>query len=242
MRNDFPNTSLTLFQRIQGNSPNETNQALNDFFSIYWLPLYSFLRASGEKHEDASDYLQGFIARELLDRDQLRSWTPSKGKLRGYLKVCLDRFRKNQKRYETVGKRGGKRDLTHISIDFDWADSYFESKSTSGESPDKSFDREWASALVSQATSRLAAIYSEKGKGDEFRLLLENLERRGEEQNTASYDKVASELGTSVDAVKQRMRKFRAGFNQCLRQTVRDFVDDNEVEDEVEYLLALLGQ
>ncbi len=241
-RRDFPQTSLTLFQRTQGNSPTDSAEALNDFFKSYWLPLYSFLRSSGENHEDASDYVQGFISKEMLDREQLKSWDPKKGSLRGFLKVCLDRYRKSQKRSETAARRGGRKWETHISMDFEWADSYFENNSSDGESPDKNFDREWAAAIVNQATAQLADLYLKKDKGEEFQLLLENLESRGEKQDSVNYGEIASHLGISEGAVKQRMRTFRAKFHRCLHQIVNNFSGEADVDDEIALLMNALGR
>lgn len=237
---DFPRTSLTLHQRIHSRSSADSAEALNEFFSRYWLPLYSFLRASGETHEDASDFLQGFISGELLDRDQLRTWNPEKGSMRGFLKTCLDRFRKKERRREMALKRGGRKSETHVSIDLDWAEGYFEDQTTVGDTPDRQFDRDWASAVVNQATGLLAGRYAEKGKKEEFRLLLQNLEDRGGESVTATYEAIAAELGTTPDAVKQRMRVFRARFHQCLRQVVGEFVREADIDEEITFLMAFL--
>jgi len=237
---EFPRTSLTLHQRIHARSSADSAEALNEFFSLYWLPLYSFLRASGECHDDASDFLQGFISRELLDREQLRVWNPEKGSMRGFLKTCLDRFRKKERRRESALKRGGRKAETHISIDFDWAEGYFEDHAVAGDTPDRQFDREWASAIVNRATGLLAETYLAKGKGEEFRLLLQNLEDRGGESSSAGYEAIAARLGTSPDAVKQRMRTFRARFHQCLRRVVGEFVQETDIDEEIAFLMSTL--
>jgi RNA polymerase sigma-70 factor (ECF subfamily) len=234
---EFPSTSWTLYQRIQSRSSAESAEALNEFFSLYWVPLYSFLRASGETHDDASDFLQDFIANELLDRDQLRAWDPEKGTMRGFLKTCLDRFRKKEHRRGGALKRGGRKAETHISLDLDWAEGYFEDQSAAGDTPDRQFDREWASAIVHQATALLAGRYVEKGKGDEFRLLLKNLEDRGGETVSANYEAISGQLGTTPDALKQRMRAFRARFHQCLRQVVGEFVRESDIDQEIDFLM-----
>lgn len=237
---EFPRTSLTLHQRIHSRSSTDSAEALNEFFSRYWLPLYSFLRASGETHEDASDFLQGFISGELLDRDQLRAWDPEKGSMRGFLKTCLDRFRKKERRREMALKRGGRKSETHISIDLGWAEGYFEDQTALGDTPDRQFDREWASAAVNQATGLLAGRYAEKGKSEEFRLLLRNLEDRGDESASATYEVIARRLGTTPGALKQRMRAFRAQFHQCLRQVVGEFVRDADIDEEIAFLMVAL--
>jgi DNA-directed RNA polymerase specialized sigma24 family protein len=239
-RKDFPRTSLTLHQRIHSGCPTDSAEALNQFFKRYWLPLYGFLRIAGETHEDASDVLQAFIAHELLDRSQLRFWDPKKGSLRGFLKTCLDRFRKKERRRDRAFKRGGNRAESHQSIDLEWAEGYFKDQSLAGHSADRLFDREWAAAIVNQATSRLAEHYVKKNKEGEFRLLLQNLSERDDEATSVGYRKIAEHLETSVEAVKQRMRVFRAQFHQCLRQVVGEFVPKEKVDEEIALLLELL--
>lgn len=235
---DFPITSPTLYQRIQ--KPEERVVALNDFFLQYWVPLYFFLREKGENHERASDILQGFIEREILQRDQLTNWNPERGRLRAFLKVCLDRFRKNAIRGEVAMKRGGGEIEERFAKGLEWVETYYENQSCWGGEPGADYDREWASAVVNQATQRLGESYIAKGKKEEFVLLLRNLEARGGGESAIDYHEIAGRLGISVDAVKQRMRTFRARFQRCLRQVVADSVGEEQIEDEIRYLIALL--
>lgn len=239
-KRDFPTTSYTLFQRIHSRSPTECKEALNEFFLRYWVPLYFFLRNRGESHEQASDLLQSFVEREIIDRGQLAQWNPEKGKLRTFLKTCLDRFRKKAIRSDMAQKRGGNKAATHISLDLDWAGSYYEDRLSSGGMPDVDPDYEWAAAVVNQATQELAESYVKKGKKEEFLLLLQNLENRGEGQDKIDYGEIAERLDTTTEAVKQRMRVFRSRFQQYLRRVVADSVAPDEVADELEFLLDLL--
>ncbi|MAS92830.1 MAG: hypothetical protein CMO55_06490 [Verrucomicrobiales bacterium] len=234
---NFPTTNLTLVQRIR--VPEYCVNALNEFFLQYWVPLYFFLREKGETHERASDILQGFIEREILEREQLASWDPSLGRLRTYLKVCLDRYRKNAIRSEVAVKRGGSEVEERFAKGLQWAESYYENQIGSGD-PASYSDREWAAAIVNQTTQRLGESYVKKGKENEFRLLLQNLEARGGDSEAIAYVEIAEQLGISVESVKQRMRIFRVRFRQYLRQVVSDLVGEDEIEDELQYLLSLL--
>ena len=237
---NFPVTNPSLIQRIQSPAPTESSQALEEFFSRYWLPCYSFLRACGESHEDASDLVQDFVSSEILRREQLSKWDPAKGKLRSFLKTCLDRFRKKHHRRETAEKRGGNHAATHVSMDFEWAETYFEETHRDGDTPDRHFDREWAAAIVNQAVAQLADRYKEKS--DEFDLLLQNLQGRGDHHDNVDYETIATRLSTTIDAVKQRMKAFRTRFEQCLRQVVKESAAEGEIEDEVSFLRGALGR
>ena len=237
---EFPNTSRTLIQRIQSSVHEDSHEALNEFFSRYWLPLYGYLRLSGEDRVNAEDLVQGFVAKELLERGQLAKWNPEEGSLRGFLKTCIERYRHKEYRKETAQKRGGKKWETHIPIDFDWAEMFLETPFANSDSPDEHFDRQWAAAVVNHATFHLAQRYRAKGKEREFQLFIVNLQDRGDSQSAVTYEAIARELDSTVGAVKQRMRQFRTHFEQSLRATVGDQIEPNSVQNEVVYLLSLL--
>lgn len=239
---NLPITSFTLIKRIRSLDSAISDSALNEFCSRYWLPLYGVLRSSGEKHEDAADLVQGFIAKELLERELLSGWRPEKGSLRAFLKTCLLRFRSNAIRSETSKKRGGKKWATHLSLDFEWAESHFDRSIMENESPDRRYDREWAAAVVNEAALHLAQRYQAEGKDDAFRLLLLNLDERGENEATLTYERIGVELGCSIDSVKKRMITFRSRFEQSLRAVVGDQIGQEQAGSDVEYLLSLLSE
>ncbi len=84
----FPRTRWTLI--LQAGSPNETTarNALEEICRDYWYPIYSFLRRSGRKPEDAEDLTQGFFA-ELLAGEMLAATSSEKGRLRSFLLAAL---------------------------------------------------------------------------------------------------------------------------------------------------------
>ena len=65
--------------------------ALSELVARYWKPLYYYTRRKGADRETAKDHIQGFLA-HLLERNFIERLDPTKGRLRGYLKVALDRY------------------------------------------------------------------------------------------------------------------------------------------------------
>lgn len=238
----FPDTSFTLYQRLQSPSSPESRVALEKFFSRYWYPLYVFARREGKSHHDASDLVQDFVSTELIGKGHLQKWDPEKGRLRTFLQVCLKRFGIKDFRKQNAQKRGGDKRLTHVSMDLDRAENYFGDSCSHAEAPDKLFEREWASATVGHATSKLAAQYGEKDKLKEFQLLLGSLNDRGDSASSTSYAEIAAELGISEGAVKQRMRLFRAKFIQCIRAVVGETVNPDEIDAEIGFVLEALSR
>ena len=67
----------------------ERARALETLVAAYWRPVYRHVRKWGKEHEEAADLTQDFFA-QLLERDLLGRFDPSKAKLRTYLRVCVD--------------------------------------------------------------------------------------------------------------------------------------------------------
>jgi hypothetical protein len=65
--------------------------ALAELCTIYWYPLYSYVRRRGSSPEDAQDLTQGFFL-HLLDHKALSQVSPAKGKFRSYSHHCRTIF------------------------------------------------------------------------------------------------------------------------------------------------------
>lgn len=242
-KEDFPTTAKSFYDRIHSKDPEEVRSSLEAFCERYWLPMYVFLRRSGENHHDASDMVQEFLTVELLDRSTLSNWNPSLGPLHSFIKTCLDRFRKKIHRARLALKRGGDRAKTHVSLNTQGACAYFESRLVDREeTPDIAFDREWAYVVMKETLRRIRTEYSDRDRLREFELLLENLElRANRESGELTYQQIADQLDLGVDLVKKRMKCLRIGFHQKLRETVADMVAPDQVETEKAYILSLLS-
>lgn len=236
----FPPTSITLYQRIVGGSPERTQEALEEFFEQYWYPMYALMRSRGETHEDAADLVQGFIAEQLLKREQVRNWKPEEGRLRTFLKVALDRFRISEHRRATAQKRGGERARFGHRMDFTWAEDHYAGSLSDLNSPDKLYDRAWADSVVQQAITRVAEEYEERGRLEEFQLLSQHLSGRTGDAEAIGYRTIAEQLGTTPNNVKQKMSGYRQRLRSALIAVTKQTVGSGQVEDEVEYLSQIL--
>jgi len=235
----FPRTSNTLYQRVMSGNADDSSRALEEFFQAYWQPMYVFMRGQGESHEDASDLVQGFIQRELLERNQIEKWQSEKGRLRTFLKVAIDRYRLNENRRQRAAIRGGGK-LSSRGIDFEWAERSFASFTSPPDTPDRLFEKAWAEATMQEVMSGLAREYGEKGKGEEFQLLCRNISARAGDGNHVKYDEIAKRLGTTENNVKQKMRDFRSAFQRTLANKVGETAAPGEVEEELRYVSGLL--
>ncbi|MGB0578148.1 MAG: hypothetical protein ACPGVU_00470 [Limisphaerales bacterium] len=236
----FPPTSRTLFRRVIASLDTECNEALEEFFQDYWHPMYVFLRSKGTSHEDASDLVLGFILHELLTRDQIRNWKPDRGRLRTFLMVGLDRFRINEYHRESAQKRGGPKEQTHVSFDFEWSRDRYEQSATIADTPDLQFDREWAEVVVQKTMHVVEMEYVQRGRAKEYRILSRSLRGRSGGGRRVAYAEIAHNLRTSENNVKQKMLQLRNRYRHALSKQVAETVDESEVEEEIRYVSDLV--
>ncbi len=106
-------------------------------------------------------------------------------------------------------------------------------------SPDKLFERRWATTVLEQAWTRLEAEYAADGKADLFREL-----RRfnSAQENSPAYAETASTLGLPENTVKSLVHRMRRRYRALLRAEIAHTVaDPAEIDEEIRYLLRVLG-
>lgn len=118
-RPQFPTTRHTLVAAASSGGP-PAREALDAMIAVYWKPAYKHVRVRWNRgNEEAKDLVQGFFA-ALLEQNLLSAFDPAKGRLRTFLRGCLDHF--VMKHDESAGrlKRGGGAEFA--SLDFDAAE------------------------------------------------------------------------------------------------------------------------
>lgn len=232
----FPDTSMTLFKRIVSADLKVSEEAQEQFYRKYTPLMIDFLKSSGSSPEDAADFVQGFIHEQLHGAGKLKVWDASLGKLRNFLCARLLHYRGGINRKERAIKRGGDKKQTHESID---SPDFIESAGTE-EDATRIFDRRWAEQIVQEMNARVIARYEEQGKGDEFRLLLANLESRSGNAPKLGYDEIGAQLGCPPNAVAQKMRQLRAIFQQTMELVVAETVAADDVDEEIDFVRAIV--
>lgn len=232
----FPETDWSLIGRIQSRDEKVAARALEEIFTIYRYPLYSFLRISDMSHEDAEDVLQDFFAK-LLRNDSLRRARQDHGKLRTYLLSALVRFRINwlRNRRRARGPESAESDL--------WGAEkarYQQEQLDTKMNPETFFDRRWAIELLYKARLRLVEQYEQNGKRTLHDTLLPTLAIATGDGRGHDIAALAAMLGMTEKATRTALSRFRADFRACLIDEVRLTVrDDREVKGEIAYLLGL---
>jgi RNA polymerase sigma factor (sigma-70 family) len=211
--------------------------ALEQLCRSYWPPLYAFVRRQGYSPEHAQDLTQEFFTR-LLERKDLATTAPDKGRFRSFLLTVLKHFLVNEWHREQCQKRGGGR--AAISLDAEPVEARYQIEITDPATPESVFERHWALTVLDQTMDRLREEYAHAGKRDLFDLLKETLS--GEKRGTPRAN-LAARCGISVGAVDVAVHRLRRRYGELLREEIAHTVRrPEEVEDEIRHLKAVMGR
>ena len=210
--------------------------ALERLCRTYWYPIYAFVRRRGSDPHEAEDLTQAFFAL-LLEKDTLKKVDRQKGKFRTFLLAALTNFLNNEWDKRQTLKRGGQRQI--ISLDEAAAEGLYLRELTDSLTPEKLFERRWASTVVEQVLARLKQEYVEGGKAGLFAKLEPALTG---ETPPGAFGQWAGELSMSEGAVKVALHRLRRRFGEVLRSEIAHTVSSpEEIDDEIRHLFAAIA-
>ena len=161
----FATTQWTVVLAAGQRATPQSDRALEELCRAYWFPLYAYVRRRGHTKEDAEDLTQAFFAR-FLERNYLAGLSAERGRFRAFLLAALKHFLANEWDKSQCQKRGGN--ITHLSLDWQTADTKFQVAATNEPSPDKAFDREWAVTLLAKVIEQLQKECEAEGRAKLF--------------------------------------------------------------------------
>jgi len=211
-------------------------EALETLCSAYWFPIYAYVRRHGFSKEDAEDLTQAFFAK-LLERRDFTGLKQENGRFRAFLLAALKHFLANER--DRVGrlKRGGN--ITHLSLDWQSADTQFQIADGGQVPPDAAYDREWALALLERVVVRLGDEFSAEGKAERFSRMKPFLTMgKGE----VPYATAAKDLLMDEGALRVAVHRLRKRYRELLREEIAHTLSDPAmVEEEMKVLLGAFG-
>lgn len=218
----------------QSDSP-EAAIALEELCRTYWYPLYAYIRRHGHSREDAEDLTQGFFAR-LLEKNYLESITSDGGRFRSFLLVALKRFMANQWDRANCQKRGGG--VSPLSLDWQEAETRYQFVPADNLSPDKLYDRAWATVLLEQVIVRLRDEHGSEGKRDLYEKLKPYLMVGKSE---IPYARVATDLKISEGAVRVAVHRLRKRYRELLHEEItQTLATPAQASEEMQALFSAL--
>lgn len=232
----FSPTSWTVVMDAASSRSLEAESALSAIYSSYWHPLYFFVRRQGHDPESAADLIQGFFLK-LVKTGLLKSADQAKGRFRTFLLTALKRYVINEWHAANAQKRGGA--ATHVSLDFEHAETLFANVPVGVSDSDRDFDRSWALEILNKAVTSVEESYVRRGRGALFEALRGFLPGNVEVE---SQEKVAARLDVPLVTLRSDIHRVRQRFKQALRDRVGETVESNDqVDDEIRYLISVLS-
>jgi len=232
----FPLTRHSVVVAAQGRDPEERVRAMDAITTSYWRPVYKYVRLRWRvEREDAEDFTQDFFSR-LLEKDFLASYDPAKGKLRTFLRTCIDRLFMNQVRDARRQKRGDA--AIHVSLDFEEAEHELSASTQTG-SPEDYFEKEWVRTLFALAVERLRAQCQSAGKTTQFAVFERYDLGDADEKARSSYAALAEEFRIAATDVTNYLAFARREFRRSVLAQLRDMTgSDDEFQREARSLLG----
>lgn len=209
--------------------------AMEQVCQAYWYPVYAFIRRQGKSPEDAQDLTQSFFAK-LLRRDWLTGIEKRDSRFSTWLLTRVKTHLQNEHRDATAQKRGG--DAVPVPIEFAQAENWFGAEPASTETPERSFERRWALAVLEAALAELKKKCHEVGKSALFDHLSPFLSREPEH---GEYRAVTEKLQMRENTIAVTVHRLRQQYREAVRAEVAAGLNDPAlIEEELRHLAACL--
>lgn len=227
----FPSTRHSALTLVRSADAEERARGVETLSSVYWRPVYSYLRLRWHRpHEEAADLAQEFFA-ELVQKELLARFDPGRARLRTYLRACIDGLVANHDRAAARQKRGGG--AAPLPYDFE---EEIERLVGTADPPDVLFDKEWARAVFALALRRLREECARADRSQHY-ALLEQYDLAGERP---TYGDLAHRFGIAVTDVTNRLSRIRRDLRRVVLEVLRELTaDETEFLEEAR---ALLGE
>jgi RNA polymerase sigma-70 factor (ECF subfamily) len=226
----FAETAWSVVLAAGAATPARAMEGMAQLCTVYWRPIYAYLRRIGYAREEAEDLTQSFF-QHLLEHDTLRRASREKGRFRsfllGALKVCLS---DEQARRRTLKRGGGAQ---FISTDELEAEELHHLRAFHEAAPDEILDARWASVILERALTKVRGEFSAEGKAETFEALSPFLSG---EKASISYEQAAEATGVSLGAIKTNIHRLRRQFAAAVRHEIMQTVSaPHEVDDELRH-------
>ena len=231
----FRSTQWSMVLAAGGESP-DSRRALAELCRVYWYPVYAYIRRRTASVQDAPDLTQAFFAR-VLEKNYFAQADRKRGRFRAFLLTAVQHFLSHERERAAAQKRGGGRAM--LSLDFANGEARYALEPADDVTPERLFDRQWATALLEQVEALLRQEFADAGQATQYELLQPLMTRAA----ATSYHDVGLAWGMSEGAVKTAVYRMRLRFRELLRAEIAGTLTDAQaIDDEIRDLFALLGE
>jgi RNA polymerase sigma factor (sigma-70 family) len=212
----FPDTRPSAISAAVSDDQARRGVGQEAMVAAYWKPVYRYIRIRWRcSNEDAKDLTQSFFT-AAIEKGFFAGYDARKGTFRTFLRVCLDRFLANARKFAMRQKRSGEL----VVVDT--------------ESPEEIFEREWTRSVFEDAVEELRASFESRGRDVAFAVF----ERYDLAESPASYEELAQEFGVSTTAVTNYLASARRDLRKLVLERVRSVTSgDREYRREARAIL-----
>lgn len=235
-RDRFATTQWSLVLAAGRRGSAEAEAALARLCSLYWYPVFAFVRRRGHSVEEAQDLTQSFFTR-LIEKQDFAAADRDRGRFRTFLLTACQHFLLNERDRGLALKRGGGH--AAISIDIAAADERYQRSLSHAETPEHLYDRQWCLTLLASVLDTVQGEYRAAGNEKLFERLRGFLTM---DDTAGTHAGAASDLDMTPAAVKVAVHRLRGRYREALFRRVAETVDSDEaIDDEMRYLRKTLG-
>jgi RNA polymerase sigma-70 factor (ECF subfamily) len=160
----------------------------------------------------------------------------NRGRFRSFLLGSLEHFLAREWTKAHAQKRGGGKAV--FSFDDPHPEDRYLREPAYELTPERIFDRRWATTLLDQAMSRLREECAANQKGELFAKVEPHLSG---EKGEASYADIAPALHMTEGAVKVAVHRLRRRYGELVRAEIEHTVaTKEEADEELQYLFRVL--
>lgn len=225
----FPTTHWTVVNALRQPSHEGRESLLTDFIERY-TPAFRMhlIHGRGYRHEaDLEDTIQGFLTDKFVLRNILEYVQEGKGRLRDYLRRCLDHYVYEQHRSKASAAWDQRVGLDEANLDVAEASH-----------PEQTcpFDAAWAHSVVTETVSRTKAQFCSSDRQHVWEIfhhcivipLFTN-------KPAVPYSEIAESTGLTIKAVRNRRVTALRAFGKHLTAVVAEYVgnDPDRIESEI---------
>jgi RNA polymerase sigma-70 factor (ECF subfamily) len=126
-----------------------------------------------------------------------------------------------------------------LSLDWAAAESRMHCEPADTMTPERQFERAWATTLLERVVERLRSEMAAAGSSHQFDVLKPALLGP---KDRVSYQEAAAALGCSPETARQKVHRMRKRYRELLREEVGQTVaDPSEIDDELRCLFELFS-
>ena len=223
---EFPSTHWSFVSQLREADEATRRGLVEQFLLRYLPPLREYLARQYHDlaEQDRDDLLQEFVTNQVIQKSLLERARQDRGKLRSFLRVCLNNFVRNFMARSRVDPLYGAASLELLELRDD----------RQGD-PILTFDTLWARFVLTEAVQRVR----DECKQGNRRLMWEVFNRRvlrpvltGE--LPPSYQELSHHLNTPTKRLENLLVSAKRMFARKLREVINPYTTDpNETEQEI---------